>query len=738
MRIINTETRELEEYPDLPPKPYAILSHTWGADEVTIQQFSRIQPTLSSQETQGWVKIWSFCKKARDDGFAYAWIDTCCIDKTSSAELTEAINSMYRWYEEASVCYAYLIDIPTTEEAGSFFRDTTQDGPVQWRWRPTTKFRESRWFTRGWTLQELIAPKVVEFYAADWSEIGSKSSIRNELSEITGIDKLVLGGSPPSRCNAAQIMSWAATRQTTRLEDAAYSLLGLFGVNMPLIYGEGTRAFLRLQDEILRAKEDLSLLLRGPHLKVYDPDEIESMGRTRAVGPLAETPAAFRVDSSPVFNFADIWRINPTLRPSNKSPLATNADFQFNVPLLTARGLRLPVRLLKAASGHVLACLNWKTTGNRFICLVLRGIRREPGIYFRQMGANGNICLATAQQLAQASPTTIYVANIPGRESERIPDKLSFTLNPSDLCTHFAVKHFESFELLSTSRASKTGVVKTTVDVWIGLAEDTDYAFCVNVDNTQCWRFHSRNPIEGLEIQTPMVESAKRLVTSAKSFVTERGLDRLNLLYAGHAITISLRRGGASPEARTIKISSKSSECSRPKWGVDKSDVIKGCGLVAGNEQDAHHTVASPEDEFYDSDISDGSSPRPEQEASRTIEIDDGSSFWLPEEPSRATMDDPEVEDDVQLGDPIWRPRTFGQTNIHEQPSYSCQLGHSWEVQLPDTSPSYEAQLGDPFWRAPTFAQANVRQQPGGVRGQQQSLGEENPVDNDGECMDIY
>jgi hypothetical protein len=179
------------------------------------------------------------------DGYEYIWIDTCCIDKSSSAELSEAINSMFRWYQEAAVCYTYLSDGPPRKEGDP--------------WKEGSKFRESRWFTRGWTLQELIAPKNMEFFSEVWSKLGSKSALLDLLSDITGIDKMVLQHRLFSDLGIAKKMSWASNRTTTRVEDRAYSLLGLFDVNMPLLYGEGQKAFIRLQEEILKQTDDESL-----------------------------------------------------------------------------------------------------------------------------------------------------------------------------------------------------------------------------------------------------------------------------------------------------------------------------------------------------------------------------------------------------------------------------------------------------------------------------------------------
>lgn len=165
--------------------------------------------------------------------------DTVCIDKTSSAELTEAINSMFEWYHAAEVCYAYLADVSSVEVD---------------RYDFNSPFRQSRWFTRGWTLQELLAPATVVFLNQDWVEIGTKSSLAHVISAITRISRRDMIDF--KNANIAVKMSWASSRETTRVEDTAYCLLGLFGVNMPLLYGEGRNAFIRLQLEILSKSDD--------------------------------------------------------------------------------------------------------------------------------------------------------------------------------------------------------------------------------------------------------------------------------------------------------------------------------------------------------------------------------------------------------------------------------------------------------------------------------------------------
>ncbi|KAJ9134149.1 Vegetative incompatibility protein HET-E-1 [Pleurostoma richardsiae] len=242
MRLLNVTTLLFEEFlgevgKDIPP--YAILSHTWGSEEVSYRDHCEQQ----NLTREGYTKILGRRRVAEVDGLQYIWVDTCCIDKSSSAELSEAINSMFQWYRHATVCYAYLSDVDSSEEPA------TAD----------SSFVRSRWFTRGWTLQELLAPADVVFLASDWAEIGSKKSLRSTVSRVTGISERVLEQGHWEHYSAAQKMSWAAGRKTSRLEDEAYCLLGLFDINMPLLYGEGRKAFTRLQQEILRQSEDQSI-----------------------------------------------------------------------------------------------------------------------------------------------------------------------------------------------------------------------------------------------------------------------------------------------------------------------------------------------------------------------------------------------------------------------------------------------------------------------------------------------
>jgi hypothetical protein len=224
---------------------YAILSHRWGppGEEVTYKDLTESTDKdklgyNSITDKPGYAKV-KFCvEQAAQDGLLYSWIDTCCIDKSNSTELSEAINSMFRWYKNAAKCYVFLNDV-------SMRKMDVDSPPSQMEWE--VPFQSSKWFTRGWTLQELIAPSSVEFFTAEGLRLGDKSSLEHYLLDITGIALQALRGGPLSQFDFYERMSWAATRETTKEEDAAYSLLGIFEVSMPVIYGEGRkRALARL------------------------------------------------------------------------------------------------------------------------------------------------------------------------------------------------------------------------------------------------------------------------------------------------------------------------------------------------------------------------------------------------------------------------------------------------------------------------------------------------------------
>ncbi|KAI1452742.1 HET-domain-containing protein [Annulohypoxylon moriforme] len=268
MWLLHTSLLRLHHFIGQERPAYAILSHTWGNDEILFQDIQNRQDT-GWKDIPGYDKLICSCLQAKRDGYQYIWIDTCCIDKTSSAELSEAINSMFQWYKSSAACYVFLEDV-----------------------RAVSDLFKSRWFTRGWTLQELIAPETVRFYDHRWNLLGDRFGLAPEITHRTNIGLNVLtrnhlnNGYPweahthsnqKSTCEScycvittiedslktvcvAEKMNWVSERETTRIEDIAYCLLGIFGVNMTLIYGEGLNAFRRLQEEILKRSEDQSIL----------------------------------------------------------------------------------------------------------------------------------------------------------------------------------------------------------------------------------------------------------------------------------------------------------------------------------------------------------------------------------------------------------------------------------------------------------------------------------------------
>ncbi|KAI0131970.1 heterokaryon incompatibility protein-domain-containing protein [Xylariales sp. AK1849] len=254
MHLINTENYEIVYHINCPKGEYAILSHTWEDEEVTFQDFKDL---ASARKKKGFVKIQRTVRIARSRGLKWAWVDTCCIDKSSSAELSEAINSMYQWYTDSAICFAYLSDLPTEKQI-IIQHPHEDDNAITGLLR--NSFATCRWWTRGWTLQELIAPRNLDFYDKEWNFYGDKEGLAHEITSITRVSRSILNHNKELDDVAIAVrMSWAATRQTTRAEDTAYCLLGIFDINMPLLYGEGQKAFVRLQEEICKKTTDLSI-----------------------------------------------------------------------------------------------------------------------------------------------------------------------------------------------------------------------------------------------------------------------------------------------------------------------------------------------------------------------------------------------------------------------------------------------------------------------------------------------
>lgn len=336
MRLINASTLTLVEFFEPTIPEYAILSHTWEDGEVSFQEMG---VPSARQAKQGFTKIKRACETTLSLGLEHIWVDTCCIDKTSNAELTESINSMFEWYRKSRICLVFLADYGADHNA-----------PLS----------PCRWFSRGWTLQELLAPICINFYSSTWELVGTRASLAARLSETTRIPILALFGPNLSQSfSVAERMSWAADRKTTRVEDRAYSLLGLFNINMPMLYGEGTNAFRRLQEEIIKRTNDLTILAWRP----------ESSGPPHACPALAADPDSFRGAS-------DVQR-----------------SLLFEMPTsLTNRGLQLVQRRLfllrrdrlrKGESGfQYLLEVGRRAGDNLYVCIPLR--RVGFGIYFRE------------------------------------------------------------------------------------------------------------------------------------------------------------------------------------------------------------------------------------------------------------------------------------------------------------------------------------------------------------------
>lgn len=228
-------------------RPYAILSHTWGKDEEEVS-FEDLAKN-SGKDKDGYKKIQLCGGQAKRDGLQYFWVDTCCINKANKAEHSLAIRFMFRWYQKATKCYVYLSDVSARKRK-------LGDTDVDFAWKPA--FASSRWFTRGWTLQELVAPRVVEFFSRDWHNLGDRVSLKTQIHEVTTIPLAVLEGASLSQINVSERLGWGRDRRTNLVEDAAYCLSGVLDVEIMPVYGEGSQeAFRRLHDEIQKRKECL-------------------------------------------------------------------------------------------------------------------------------------------------------------------------------------------------------------------------------------------------------------------------------------------------------------------------------------------------------------------------------------------------------------------------------------------------------------------------------------------------
>ncbi|KAI0704765.1 heterokaryon incompatibility protein-domain-containing protein, partial [Earliella scabrosa] len=366
MWLVSTHRAELHHFADhlaVPDGGYAILSHTWEDREQSFQdvQAIRARCRLIGANPRKYVseKIRQSCILAESYGYKWIWIDTCCIDKTSSSDLSEAINSMFNWYAFAEVCFAYLADVPKDCELSA----------------PNSAFRKARWHTRGWTLQELIAPQVVIFISKDWVPIGNKLELAPLINSITGIKVSVLTHKILYYvASVSERMQWASKRRTTRIEDEAYCLLGLFNISMPTIYGEGREAFQRLQQEIIKTTADTSLFAWNLPLALnaawsLDPDHDSILDEHLPL--LASSPAEFlktvyyspRLDEPATPYLPSQWKTDPedasrkTHGPFGEIKLPwvvnTNQGLMGHFPVTELDGITIAILLCQDGEDHL-------------------------------------------------------------------------------------------------------------------------------------------------------------------------------------------------------------------------------------------------------------------------------------------------------------------------------------------------------------------------------------------------
>ncbi|KAG7284528.1 hypothetical protein NEMBOFW57_010903 [Staphylotrichum longicolle] len=495
MRLLNTTTLNLVQFTrDIPT--YAILSHTWGDQEVSFQDIELPE----RDKKKGFVKILGCCAQAVEDSIEWVWIDTCCIDKTSSAELSEAINSMFLWYHRAEVCYVYLEDVTFASPLL---------GPA---------FRSARWFTRGWCLQELIAPHAVEFYSADWREIGTKLSLCGIIQQITAIPRGVLLGEVGAlqACNVAQKMSWASGRQTTRIEDEAYSLLGIFGINMPMLYGEGGRAFHRLQEEIVRQSEDASLFLwTWDELRLLQHRKFTT-GSTQRFVVFASRPRDF-FQKDPLdqrrhmLDYGAFRRYIPgtLLQPHSLIPHQPSSkpalSWSWGPWEMTSRGLHvfLPCAGVESeADEDESTLLMW--TGflykDNLVCVRLvyskQGIADGDTRFFRTINDRGELSLVKIDDAANFKVRDIYLATVTAVRSARLE--------------HISADNLEQIDVALSSSSAATLSLS---------APESDFTSSIqptNTCHTVILRIESKKPLAVSPI-TPSIVSLRLFVSDRLS-----------------------------------------------------------------------------------------------------------------------------------------------------------------------------------------------------------------------------
>jgi Heterokaryon incompatibility protein (HET) len=377
MRLINCNSFKLEEFHGLNIPDYAILSHTWTENE-EVSYDDMVNGKAETKQTFIH-KVKPCCEQALKDGLEYAWVDTCCIKKEDSSELSEAINSMCQWYAKAQICYAYL----------EF--DKSDD-----HMHMNMLFQNCRWFTRGWTLQELLAPVEVMFFSRNWCHLGSRSEKKEQISQITHINLEALNGNPMNldQFSIAQRLSWASRRNTTRPEDQTYCLLGLMGVNMPPIYGEGAQnAFIRLQECIMKDSDDETLFAwslppPGPATK-------------HRLSMFATSVTQFQ-DSGDFIPFVQ-WGKSSSYEITNKGLRLKTLVRPYN----PNTGTKSPKTLSSATGPLSIALLNCRRSkDNRFLGIVVERIHRLGDQFAR---SSFDIVSVKARDASKMIPGIIYV-----------------------------------------------------------------------------------------------------------------------------------------------------------------------------------------------------------------------------------------------------------------------------------------------------------------------------------------
>lgn len=333
MRLINVHTfKQADRFKDNRIPPYAILSHRWGESEISYQDFlNATEDTLNT----GFAKVAHACDQAKKTGLDWIWIDTCCIDKTSSTELSKSINSMFRWYRDAQVCFAHL------EDVNPLSNDKEED-----------QILNSEWFTRGWTLQEMLASRNMQFFDVNWAPLGSRSQLSADISRVTRISPEHLEDFRGA--SVAQKMSWMADRVTFEEEDMAYCMLGIFDLNMDLRYGEGKKAFIRLQEMIISSIPDESVF-------AWKSDKMKSSCL------LAPSPDCFRNSG------------NIVLRPGENSK--PREPYQ-----MTAQGLRFTAPMTERKSFSTLTLNCWRMQEKKWMAGKL--ILNNTGGYWKRVRCN--------------------------------------------------------------------------------------------------------------------------------------------------------------------------------------------------------------------------------------------------------------------------------------------------------------------------------------------------------------